>query len=208
MVQPFVATVAFVEQQVIVAVADTMVVAMVVPPEVVPVFVLLALPLDQVVQQIEHVLEIVVAELPWLSVIVPLQCHLLVQFVLLRALLVQPVFELVGQLLEKPESPAIVELKQTMPSLGQYLVAAMVAGSVTPSPLPVLAGKTWVYSCPPHAFLPLVVVMRRRNPSFSCPWMIYVHPVFVWIVTFSPHQMSFVFDVGTSSLYETLTYDA
>ena len=49
MVQPFVATVAFVGQQVIVAVADTMAVAMVVPPEVVPVFVLLALPLDQVV---------------------------------------------------------------------------------------------------------------------------------------------------------------
>ena len=41
-----------------------MVVAVVAPPEVVPVSVLLALPLDQVVQQIEHVLEIVAAELP------------------------------------------------------------------------------------------------------------------------------------------------
>ena len=130
------------------------------------------------------------------------------QFVLLRALLVQPVFELVGQLLEKPESPAMVELKQTMLLLGQYLVAVMVAGSVTPLPLAVLDGKTWAYSCLPHAFLPLVVVMRRRNPSFSCPWMIHVHPVFVWIVTFSPHRMGFVFDVGTSSLYETLIYGA
>ena len=138
----------------------------------------------------------------------PLQCHLLVQFVLLRALLVQSVFELVGQLLEKPESPVIVELEQTMPSLGHYLVVVMVAGSETPPPSPVLAGRTWTYSCPLHAFLPLVVVTRRRNPSFSCLWMIYVHPAFVWIVTFSPHQMSFVVDVETSSLCETWTYDA
>ena len=207
MVQPFVAPVAVVEQPVIVAVVDTMVVAMVEPPEVVPVCVLLALPWDQVVQQPEHVLGIAVAELPWLSGVVPLQCHLLAQFVLLRALLVRPVFELVEQSLEEPEPPAIVELKQTKLSLEQYLVVVRVAGSVIPPPLPGLAGKTWTYSCPPHACPLLVVVMKRRNPSFSCLWMIYVHPVFVWIVTFSPLQRSFAFDVETSSLCETLTYD-
>ena len=128
MVQPFVALAAFVEQQVIVAVVDTTVVAVVEPPEAVPVCVSLALPWDQVVQQLVHVLGVAVAELPWLSGVVPLQCHLLVQFVLLRALLVQPVFELVEQSLEEPEPSAIVELKQTRLSLEQYLVVVMVAG--------------------------------------------------------------------------------
>ena len=128
MVQPFVASVAFVEQQVIVAVVDTLVAAVAEPPEVVPVCVLLALPWDQVVQQLEHVLEIAVVELPWLSGVVLLQCHLLVQFVSLRALLGQPAFELVGQLLEEPEPPAIVELKQTRLSLAQYLVVVRGGG--------------------------------------------------------------------------------
>ena len=62
------------------------------------------------------------------------------QFVLLRALLVQPVFELVGRLLDEPEPLAIVELKQTRMSLEQYLVVVVVAGSEIPLPLPGLAG--------------------------------------------------------------------
>ena len=131
---------AFVEQQVIAAVVDTMVVAVVEPPDVVPVCVLLALPWDQVVQQLEHVLGIVVAELPWLSGVVPQSCYLLVQLVLLLALLVQPVVEPVEQSLDKAQSLAIVELKPTRLSLEQYLVVAMVAGSEIPPPLPGLAG--------------------------------------------------------------------
>ena len=64
MVLHIVALVAGVEQRVIVAVVDTTVVAVVEPPEVVPVCVLLALPWDQVVQQLEHVLGTVVVEPP------------------------------------------------------------------------------------------------------------------------------------------------
>ena len=64
MVLHIVALVAGVEQRVIVAVVDTTVVAVVGPPEVVPVCVLLALPWDQVVEQLEHVLGTVVVELP------------------------------------------------------------------------------------------------------------------------------------------------
>ena len=102
--------------------------AMVGPPEVLPVCVLLALPWDQVVQQLEHVLGIAVMGLPLLSGVVPQQCHSLVQFVLLRALLVQPVFGLVEHLLDEPEPAATVELKQTKMSLEQCLVVVMVAG--------------------------------------------------------------------------------
>ena len=59
-----VALVVGVEQQSIVAVADTRVVAVVEPTGLVLVRVLLALPWDQVVQQLEHVLGTVVVELP------------------------------------------------------------------------------------------------------------------------------------------------
>ena len=52
------------EQQSIVAVVDTMVVAVVEPMGLVLACVLLALPWDQVVQQLEHVLVTVVVELP------------------------------------------------------------------------------------------------------------------------------------------------
>ena len=58
-----VALVVGVEQQSIVAVVDTKVVAAVGPTGVVPVCVLLALPWDQVVQQLEHVLGTAVVEL-------------------------------------------------------------------------------------------------------------------------------------------------
>ena len=70
----------------------------------------------------------------------PQQIQLLVQFVLLRALLVQPVSELVVRLLDGPEPPAPVELKQTRRSLEQCLVVVMVADFEIPLPLPGLAG--------------------------------------------------------------------
>ena len=59
-----VALVVGVEQQSIVAVADTRVVAVVGPTGLVLVRVLLALPWDQVVQQLGYVLGTVVVELP------------------------------------------------------------------------------------------------------------------------------------------------
>ena len=58
-----------------------------------------------------------------------------------------------------------------------------------PPPLLELVGKIWIYSCLPHALQILVLVMKRRDPSFFHLWMIYAHPLFFLIVTSSPLQM-------------------
>ena len=66
------------------------------------------------------------------------------------------------------------------PLMVLQLVAVMEADSFVQIPLPLLevVGKIWIYSCLPHARQILVLVMKRRDPSFFDLWMIYAHPFF------------------------------
>ena len=91
-----------------------------------------------------------------------------------------------------------------------YLVVVMVAASLVEVPLPLieLDGKIWIYLHLPPAVQFLVLLMKRRNPSFFYLWMVYAHPLFFLIVTsfLLPMSLSYVFQI--SSPYGTLTYDA
>ena len=97
-VQLIAVPVAWLEQYPIVAVVDTMAVAVVASVEPVLVLVLLALPLDQAAQQLAHVLVIDATALPWPLESELVQLQILVLAVLQPVLLEQLALGLVEQL--------------------------------------------------------------------------------------------------------------
>ena len=130
--------------------------------------------------------------------------------VLRPALPEQTAFALVEQLSVVQRVLVPVPWMRVAPLLVLQLVAAMVADPFVEIPLPLLelVGKTWIYSCLSRALPILVLVMKRRDPSFFYLWMIYAHPLFFLIVISSPLQMSLFVVVQISSPYGTLTSDA
>ena len=92
----------------------------------------------------------------------------------------------------------------------RYLVVVMVAASLAEVPLPLieLVGKIWTYSRLPLAVQLLVLLMKRRNPSFFYLWMIYAHPFFFLIVTSFLLLMILSSVSQISSPYGTLTCGA
>ena len=132
---------------------------------------------------------------------------LLVPSVSQLARLGQPAFELVGQL---PVVQQVLMLTQMSQWVALSPVVEVVADSSVEVPLPSLelAVKSWIYSYLPHGLQIFVLLMRKRDPSSSYLWMIYVHPLFVLIVIFSLLQKNPFFAVLIVIPFGTSTYDA